>query len=175
LSLSGCATQPTPATTAGAGRPGVVEGYLTSALDAKPYTAKELADPVRRSVVEQCEQAGGLACREHLVPLNRRGTFVRGVDPGVIARFHMVRLPAGQPHTSTCHFVDPTGSVAEVMRDTVAIPASWPRDGVLSFTCTMRLDATRPPGMWAVQFITSEGAASELSFEVLGTEGERTI
>lgn len=182
LLTAGCATTPAAPTTGsaspipvGTDQPDIVKGYLTSALDERPYTAEELTDPETRSIVEQCERAGNRGCRYNVSAKDRKRTFARDTDTHVIARFHMRQLAAGRPHTSACQFVDPSGSVVSLSRETVTLPRGWKRDSGLSYTCSFPLDSTLPTGTWAVHFLTNGESAAVLKFDLVGSAGERSV
>ena len=114
---------PPPVPSAIGAQPGFVEGTLTSGLRSRPFTAEELADPVARSIVEQCERAGGAGCREKDTPETPRRRFVKGVDPRVIALFRLRRLTPGASYEKVCRVLDPFGSVVMTMRSTLTMPA----------------------------------------------------
>lgn len=181
LLTAGCATTPSTGTSGGAvsiaagpAQPGAVEGYLTSGFKELPYTAEELADSARRSIVEQCERAGGKGCREQPVPVDRRQAFARDADPGVYAQFLLRQLSAGQSYTSSCHFVDPAGSTVKMVRNSITVPLQIPSDFSMTFTCRMPLGGTKQLGKWAVHYAVNGETASTLRFEILAV-GERSV
>lgn len=172
VALQACASTGAPPPGAVA-LPGLVQGVLTSAVDARPYTAAELANPGVQAAIARCERVGQRHCREDLSPKDRRTSFTVGVDPKIVAMFTSTRLMAGAAYQIDCRLLDPGGVVVSAGLDDAPVVGP-PTGGVLT-VCEYDIPAQMAAGRWAVELAVNGQPLRTLSFDVVagpGTNGE---
>jgi hypothetical protein len=175
VALAAAACAPPPLSAANTSPLLSVRGVLTSALEPRPYTARELVSPEVRPEVERCERAARPRCREREVPVDHRRGFILGVAPEVIAVFQLEGLPPGAAREVGCRFVDPAGRTAAATTLSYAPPPGTPTGAAPAFACSLDLAPSASLGGWAVELAVDGESAAVLRFRVLEGPGGLSV
>jgi hypothetical protein len=106
---------------------------LASQAEHTPLPPEVLSDPVIQPVIAQCEQQGGMHCRESTGPANSRTKFVRTQDDKLIAFVKLGGLEWNRDYAVRFRLFDPDGNMRSRSIFSQHIPSAFPPDGTLDF------------------------------------------
>lgn len=160
---------------AAAPQAGKVVSFLTATTTSRPYTAKELADPNLRAVIENCERQAVADCRMADEDGPPQTSFTPGADRQAIAVFKLSHLSAGGSYEATCRFTAPDHDGPYEFHYATTIGQARPDPEVtLTLRCRVNLGMNMPRGTWRVMLEVNGRSEGELQFDVLPAGGLRT-
>jgi hypothetical protein len=148
--------------------PGSVTVFLTSAVDKRPYSAKELAIPAIQEIIEACKKKGLSDCETNDEPVDNRSEFDRAIHGKVMTVVKLSALQANRLYKVDWKLFDPNGQL--VSRYSLSLPTSEGWDP--SYSLNYQINWTPPDqaswqlGRWRIDIFVNGQLETQRSFNV---------
>jgi hypothetical protein len=149
-------------------RPQFVVVELTSQITYVPFSTAELADPLYKAAIEQCEKEGFRNCRERRITADSRTQFSRTRDERVFAMLTPGGLQPERDYECGVRWIGPDGGVRARIARTFRTGAGIPRDFRYDCTFDWALRGTRSElGRWRAEIMVNGQVETDIPFEVI--------
>jgi hypothetical protein len=149
--------------------PKIISLELASQVEHKPYPPEVLSNPIMQSVFAQCEQQGGIHCREDTVPVNSRTKFARPQDDKFCAFVKLGSIERNRDYAVRFRLFDPDSNIRVRSFYSQHIPSAFPLNATANFTFFWT-----PPdptawqlGKWRIEIAVNGQVEIERTFKVI--------